>query len=97
MGAVEWTQRLEERATETSMAGRISGEGWREIWSVQIACRRAQWREIGIADRGRVAVAIAGRTSPRVGFTNAGDRPPKVVIIFRFPNRDAGVGHGGVH
>ena len=43
-----------------------------------------------------IAVARAGRTGLRVGFADAGHRPPEVVVVLRLPDRDARVGHGDV-
>src|SRR5207249_11801595 len=62
----------------------------------EIAAGRAHGTESYIASCRCVAVAEAGWPGAEIGFTNATDRSPEIVIILTFPNRHAGIGHGGV-
>src|SRR5205807_1744229 len=41
----------------------------------------------------RIAVAETGRAGAGIGFANARNRPPEIVVIFRFPNGYRGIGH----
>ena len=53
-------------------------------------------RNVGSPTVARIAVAAPGRPGSLVGFANAGDRPPELVVELRLPDRDAGVGHRDV-
>jgi hypothetical protein len=43
IGSIEVPQRLEQRASETSMTRRVCRERRSEIRPGEIACRRAEW------------------------------------------------------
>src|SRR5439155_10063301 len=75
----------------------IRWERWREVRSVKVAGRRTQRCEGGITNRRGVAIAGAGRASSLIGLTDARDGAPEIVIILRFPDRGAGVGHRYIH
>src|SRR5581483_5391377 len=97
VGAIEAPQNLEKRAAETGMSRRIRGKRWREVRSIEITGRRAERCKVRIAHRVRIAVPDAGRAGSLVGFADAGDRAPKIVIVLRFPDRGARVGERDVH
>src|ERR1700681_3696445 len=90
---VEAAQNLEQRAAESSVTRRISGERRREVWAGQIAGRRAQRPESWISDRRRIAIAWQRQRLIRIGLADAGNRPPILVEVLRLPDGDAGVGH----
>ena len=98
VGAVEAAQRLEQRAAEAGVAGRIGRERRREVrpgagcWPARRAARSPGRRRC----RGLPSPS-AGRAGARVGFADAGDRAPELVEVLRLPDRDAGVGHRHVH
>src|SRR5688572_15133171 len=75
------------------MAGGIRREGRSEVWAVEVAGRRAQGREPWIGYGVRVPIAHPSRPHSGVGFPDAGDGPPDVVVVLRFPNGDSGIGH----
>lgn len=79
------------------MPGRIGRERRSEVWPGEVAGRRPQRREGRIAQRRRVVVTITAWTRTGVGFADASDRAPEVVVILRLPDGNAGIGHGHVH
>src|SRR6202040_2520084 len=89
---VEAAQNLEQRAAESSVTRRISGERRREVWPGQIAGWRAQRYEAWISDRCRIAIPWQRLRRVGIGLANAGNRPPVLVEVFRLPDGDAGVG-----
>ena len=63
----------------------------------QVAGRRTERREGWIAHRVRIAVTRAGRTGARIRFTYTGDRPPEIIMEFRFPRAHPRIGHRDIH
>src|SRR5206468_903663 len=97
VGPEESAESLEERATEASVTGGIGGKWRSKVWCVQIASWRAQRGESSIAYRCRITITCVSRTSSWIRFTNSGDRAPKIIKVFRFPDCYAGVGHRGIN
>ena len=64
---------------------------------LQVAGRRAERLEGWVAHSGRVAIARAGRTSARIGFTYPGNGSPEIIMVFRFPRAHPGFGHRDIH
>src|SRR5205814_6784473 len=62
----------------------------------EIARGRAHWRERRVATCRCVAVAESSRSGAEIRLADAADWSPEIVIILTFPNRHAGIGHGGV-
>src|ERR1700681_3627175 len=71
---VEAAQNLEQRAAESSVTRRISGKRRREVWTGQIAGRRAQRPEAWISDRRWIAIAWQRQRRVRIGLADAGNR-----------------------
>jgi hypothetical protein len=71
IGTVESPHYLEDCSSESSMAGRISGERRREIRAIEIAGGRTQRAKAGIAMRIGIAIAEASRPCAGIRFANA--------------------------
>ena len=54
-------------------------------------------RKVNIANRVGIAIAKPGGTSARIRFANTKNRTPEIIVVFRFPNRHCGIGHGDVY
>src|SRR5688572_480911 len=92
IGAVEPPQDLEQRTAEACVPGRIRRERRREVRPADVAARRAERPEVGVAERIGIAVAGPGRSGARIRFAEAADRPPQIVEELRFPDRNTGIG-----
>src|SRR5213595_730912 len=53
--------------------------------------------ESNVAIRVWVTIAGTGWTSARIRFANPGNRPPKIIMVFRFPCTEAGFSHCDIH
>ena len=96
VGPEKSAHRLEEGAAKSAVSGRIAWKWRSEIRSGEIASRRAHRREAWIADGRCIAIAKTSWAGAEIRFADSADRSPKIVIVFRFPNRHRGVCHGGV-
>src|SRR5207248_1747074 len=93
IGSVEATDRFEERASDSSMSRRISREGRGKIRPHQIARWGSQGNKGRIANDGIVPVTRASWPRSGIGFANRSNRPPKIVVVFGFPDAHGGVRH----
>src|SRR4029077_3239420 len=57
----------------------------------------AERATVSIANRVGIAIAKPGGTSTRIRFANTKNRTPEIIMVFRFPNRHSGIGHGDVY
>src|SRR5262245_28336765 len=79
------------------MTGRISGKGRRKVGPVQIACWRSKRTEVWISEGHRIPVAFPRGSCPSIGLPNTRHWAPKIIVVLRFPNRDASIGHRRIH
>jgi len=91
--SVKTAKRFKYGAAESRVAGRISGEGRRKIWDIQITGRRAERSEARVADCSGIAITGTGRSSAVIGFADRSNGSPKIVMVFGFPYADRGIGH----
>src|SRR3954469_17626420 len=94
---VETAEDLEKRATEAAVTRRVGREGWGEIRAGQVTGWRTERIKARIAQGGGVAVAETRWAGAGIRFTNAGNRAPILVMEFRLPDGDAGIGEGNVN
>src|SRR4029077_3451084 len=57
----------------------------------------AERATVSIANRVGIAIAKPSGTSTRIRFANTKNRTPEIIMVFRFPNRHSGIGHGDVY
>ena len=83
-------------AAEARVARGIGWEWRGKVWTGEIAGGCAQGCPDRVSNCVGIAIADAGWTGACVRLADGGNRPPNIVIEFRVPDRDAGIGHRNI-
>src|ERR1051326_698792 len=84
IASVETAKNLEKGTPKGGVTRTTRRERRREVWSLQVARRRAKRGKGRVAYRVWIAITQAGRAAAWIGFTDPGNGSPEIVIVFRF-------------